>query len=226
MKNARFLNSLLTLMLFAGIPVSCHADDDFGRDRVSKTFTVASFTAIEVNVPCDLMYVPSSTPEFQASAYSEKILSNLKVEVKNGVLVLKWDDYKRPSFRRSNLRIYVGSKYLNNVEINGAADFEADRGIVAKDDFKLVVNGSGDTEINSLKAKTVSVNVNGAADTEISGLNSDVVNIQINGAGDCELSGRAKTVDIRLNGAGDVDISDLIFDKLNTAISGVGRIEQ
>lgn len=196
--------------------------DDNSR-RVSKTFDVGNFTALEVNIPCDIVYEPSFGSKLEISALSEDALSNIIAEVKDNTLILKMEAGNIFKSLKS-VDVYVGSKKLNAVKVNGAADFEAKRGILASDEFKLQVNGSGDVEIETLRVPQLSIVVNGAADLELSDLNCDQLDLQINGAGDCDLDGKAKVVNIKVNGAGDVNISDLKTEKVNSSIRGAGSV--
>lgn len=223
MKNIRIFGILVVLLLANIFVNPAMADDD--RHRVSKTYEIGDFTALEVNVPCDIEYLPAnfSTPALRISARNEEALSAIKVEQTDHVLMIKAEAANILKNLRS-IEVYVSSKKLNSLKINGAGDFEASEGIKADESFSVQVNGSGDIEIDGLRVPHFSLLVNGAGDCEFSELNCKHIDIQINGAGDCELEGRTESINVKVNGAGDVDISHLKADRVNSAIRGAGSV--
>ena len=161
--------------------------------------------------------------QLKIAARNSEVCSQISVEVKDGVLILKPEKASVLRNLRS-IEVYASSKKLNAVKVNGAADFEASRGINADEAFYLQVNGSCDVDIDALRVSKLTIMVNGAADAELSGLVCDDIEVQINGAGDCDLEGRTKTIDVKVNGAGHVDISDLRADKVSSSIRGAGSV--
>lgn len=222
MKNIRMCSILMLLMTSVFVlPLMADEDD---RRMISRTFEVSEFNAIEVNFPCDINYVPATfSSQLKIAARNSDVFSQISVEVKDGVLILKPEKASVLRNLRS-IEVYASSKKLNSVKVNGAADFEASRGINADEAFYLQVNGSCDVDIDALRVSKLTIMVNGAADAELSGLVCDDIDVQINGAGDCDLEGRTKTIDVKVNGAGHVDISDLRADKVSSSIRGAGSV--
>lgn len=223
MKNIRMFGILMLMLLTNAFVNPLMADDDYRK--MSKSFDVSDFEAIDVNIPCDIEYIPAafSSPKLVIYARTEEALSAIKVEVKDKVLILKVDAANFIKTLRS-IDVYVSSRRLNALKINGAADFEAPDGINADDKFSLQINGSGDIEIEGLRVPHFSMVVNGAGDAELSELNCEQIDIVINGAGDCELEGRTESINVKVNGAGDVDITELKADKVNSSIRGAGSV--
>ncbi len=221
MKNAKSMVAGLMMVLSVMCSFSAMADE--GRRKVSRTFDLEKFEAIEVNVPCDIEYISSGTPALRMLANSDAVIDAVQVEVIDGVLIIKWE---QPIRRFGSLKLYVESRYLNSLKVNGAGDFEALKCVSSNDEFKLQINGSGDVDIHSLSAKNLYIKINGASDTEIAGLRCDLIDLQINGAGDCDLEGKTDVLNVKINGAGDVDVSDLQVGQMNTAIRGAGNIER
>ncbi len=221
MKQVKFL-ALLTLLVFAGTPVLRADEDD--RNRASKEIEISDYDVLEVNLPCDVHYVPTLfSAKMKIVADKESSLDYILVEQDGNTLVLSLDKEARLK-RLGDVDVYVSSRKLRSVSVNGACDFEAEQGIRCDDSFNMKVNGAGDADIHGLHADEVTVRVNGAGDLDIDGLNCKSLILTINGAGDAELHGTAKEADIKINGAGDVDIVDLKVDKLSSSVNGVGKV--
>lgn len=208
---------------------------------VTKAVEVAAFDEIVAKGKFDVKYFPGE--QSVKLCGPQKALDKFTVNVVNGVLTL--DAGKTTFIRNDRIVVYIGAPSLKSVRIEGAGDFEADRGISAKD-LELTVAGAGDIEVKRIEADNVRVAINGAGDIDLEYANCDIIDITvngagsadlegiecrkvkatINGAGSAELAGHAKEADVVLNGAGSLDISELRCDNLNSQVNGIGSIKR
>ena len=189
--------------------------------EVTRTFDVAPFDALTINVPGDVVY-ESGAPKVVIVA-PEKYMEHIVVEPDgDGALIIKSDDKKIRSFK--NTKIYVTSDVLNSLTINGAVDMECKHGLRANGDFDLTLNGAGDLDICGLEAAEVTIRCNGAADVDLTGLNAATLDVTINGAGDVNVAGNADRAYLTINGAGDINATGLEAAIIRPSVHGVGSV--
>lgn len=186
---------------------------------ISKDFPVTDFIELEVKVPADIKY-ETGAPYCHVEG-SSGIIDKLDIKVAGNRLTISTDR----KFKINKLDIVLSSSTLRNLNLNGACDFECERGFETES-FKAVCNGAADVSIDNLIAGDVKININGAGDIELENLSAQKTDVQINGAGDVSLSGSSKDVKAVINGAGDVDVKELRYDTISASTNGVGRIER
>ncbi len=208
---------------------------------VTKGVDVAAFDKIVAKGKFDVKYFPGE--QSVKLCGPQKALDKFAVEVVKGVLAL--DAGKTTFIRNDRIVVYICAPSLKSVRIEGAGDFEADRGISAKDlelvvagagnievkrveadNVKIAINGAGDIDLEYANSESIDIIVNGAGSADIEGIECRKVKATINGAGSVEVSGHAKEADVVLNGAGSLDIRELRCDNLNTKLNGVGSIKR
>ncbi|MBO4469148.1 MAG: DUF2807 domain-containing protein [Bacteroidales bacterium] len=190
-------------------------------EQVTKTFDVAPFDVLTINIPGDITY-EAGAPKVVIVA-PEKYMEHIVVEPDGeGAIVIKSDDKKIRSFK--NTRIYVTSDLLSELTINGAADMECKHGIRSAGDFALTLNGAGDLDIVGLEAADVTVRCNGAADLNIKDLKAAALDVTMNGAGDIKVAGEADRAWLTINGAGDIDATGLEAASIRPSVHGVGSV--
>ncbi len=189
--------------------------------EITRTFDVAPFDVLTINVPGDVVY-ESGAPKVVIVA-PEKYMEHILVEPDgDGELVIKSDDKKIRSFK--NTKIYVTSDLLSELTINGAVDMECKHGIRSKGDFSLTLNGAGDLDIFGLEAEDVTIRCNGAADLDLKGLQAADLDVTMNGAGDITVAGTVDRACLTINGAGDIDATGLEATSFRPSVHGVGSI--
>lgn len=186
---------------------------------ISKDFPVTDFIELEVNVPADIKY-ETGAPYCHVEG-SSGIIDKLDIKVAGNRLTISTDR----KFKINKLDIVLSSSTLRNLSLNGACDFECERGFETES-FKAECNGVADVSIDNLIAGDVKININGAGDIELENLSAQKTDVQINGAGDVSLSGSSKDVKAVINGAGDVDVKELRYDTISASTNGAGRIER
>ena len=190
-------------------------------EEQTRTFDVAPFDILTINVPGDVVY-ESGAPKIVIVA-PEKYMEHVVVEPDgDGAIVIKSDDKKIRSFK--NTKIYVTSDCLSELTINGAVDMECKHGIRSNGDFSLTLNGAGDLDIARLEAADVTIRCNGAADLELSELKAATLDVTVNGAGDVNVSGQVDRAWLTINGAGDIDATRLEAATIRPSVHGVGSV--
>lgn len=130
------------------------------------------------------------------------IIEHIKTEVKNGILIIKFEENKSYTTRK-DIKVKLNSNQLSSIQLFGSGDIET-KGIQTVDKFTASVNGSGDIEAK---------------------VNANQVNLEISGSGDIEISGKAKNLEINTRGSGDVEAFKLITENVNIQKSGSGDSE-
>lgn len=212
--------------ILAAIMILCGTAFAFAQDRsdlnyVDKDIPVADFDAVECNLPCDIEYT-TGRPSFQIHVPA-KVEEHLIVTVKGSKLIITLDKTKLYKF--GSIKVRISSPALNSVELNGAVEFDAPKGIEAKD-FTAKLNGASELDIEGLDAKDVKITANGTADIDIEDLNCDDIAVTVNGAGECELAGVCVKADLTVNGVGSIKAYDLKATTVNSAVNGVGSIKR
>lgn len=193
-----------------------------GNDEVMKEIDLKAFTSLTINLPVDVVYTPGDS-KVLIVAKAKHIDHILVRQGDDGAVVIESDDKKIRFW--SETKIYLGSKYLNELKLNGSQEFDCRGTIVSRDGFSLNLNGASDVEIFGIDADWTEITCNGAADLELHSLKSDDVTIKVNGAGDMDLHGiRAKRVDAKINGAGGIDLEGEA-DTVTLSINGAGSID-
>lgn len=208
---------------------------------ITKPVNVDPFDQIVTKGKFDIKYYPGD--QSVKICGPQAAVDKFSLQVVNGVLTI--DSGKTTFIRNDKLVVYVSTPTLKGVRIEGAGDFEADRGVVGKN-VELTVAGAGDIDVKRLEAETVKISINGAGDidlentscetleiivngageADIEGLECRKLDANINGAGSADLSGHAQEATIILNGAGGIDISELRCDNINSQINGIGKIKR
>ena len=186
-----------------------------------KTFEVADFSAVTLDVPADVNYSVSDTPSLLVRV-DENLLEYLTVSVEDGMLRIGTGNRRPRNFKK--FEIEMSSSSLEYLKCNGAVDFVSD-GAVSAETFVMEVDGAADVEMARLDVRNASFKINGAADIDAHLEDAAKVVLTFNGAGDAKLSGRAKAVSVTVNGAGDVDLSRLDYENLEKSINGIGSVK-
>lgn len=195
--------------------------DESNPDRVTKTYDVADFSAIECAGGYEVDY-SIGEPYLSISAPS-KVMEYLVVSCNDGVLKLSMNNKR---VRNTDaVKVTVRSGRLNKVEVAGAVEFDS-KEILTDGEFRMEVSGAGEVDIDRIAATDVILEVNGAGEIDIKGLDCNNVDVQVNGAGSIELKGYSKNARIEVNGAGNVDAREFNCPGLKFEKHGLGVIRR
>ena len=199
---------------------------DFNKLVASKVYVdrkidVARFDEIVSKGNFNIIYTVGD-PAVTVHA-SDNVVDHIIVSVKDACLEIRSDGTRFLSI--GDVEVYVSSRSLNTVKINGSGDFEAEHGMCGEN-VSLNINGAGDIDIDGLLAENVEVTVNGAGDIDIDKLECKELSVTINGAGDADISGKSESADLKINGAGGIDIKELVCPKVYSSVKGIGEISR
>jgi hypothetical protein len=186
-------------------------------DMETRDFDLNKATAVSIHGAFDLNVRMGDKQEISVTI-DDNLWDNFEITVKNGTLVLDWEDDCRPN---SDCRIDLVLPRLDEVSVHGACD--ADIKDYRGDSFSFNVRGAGDLEIDG-KVEDLKINISGAGDVDARDLKADHVNVKISGAGNATVYAE-KSIKARVSGVGNLSYYGDPEDK-NTNVSGIGHISQ
>ncbi|WP_242926299.1 head GIN domain-containing protein [Pontibacter vulgaris] len=165
----------------------------------SETRNVSGFKGIDVGGGFTVELVQGKDENVRIEA-DENLLSNIKTDVKNGVLRI----YNDKSLSTSKgLKAYITVKQLNSIEISGGVKLIG-KSTFKADAFKLDLSGGS--------------KVNLAIDTK--NLTADM-----SGASKVELTGKADELSMNMSGASNVSAQELEAKRVKIEASGASRVK-
>ncbi|MCX7909107.1 MAG: DUF2807 domain-containing protein [Ignavibacteria bacterium] len=188
-----------------------------GSGHLSRqVYEVSSFNKISINVPSNIFIVQDSTPKLEIET-DDNLFYFLYVKTSNDKLIIESEKGLCPR----KLDIYITSPDFAEIEVNGNSDIIA-QSPLNTEKLAILINGSGDIIIDSIKTKKVSVEVNGSGDVRVGGI-TESFNVEINGSGDVQgVKLVAKEVQVEINGSGDVYVN--CQESMKVGIFGSGDV--
>ena len=136
------------------------------------------------------------------------------------------------SLPMSDVKVYLTSPLIKDVEVSGSGTFtatspiEATRfdidlngsgnvilnGLLSCSYLDLELKGSGDIRISESKVDKLEAEVSGSGNINFENITANSINSTISGAGNIRLKGTAKTNTQSITGAGKVDITELTVE--------------
>jgi type 1 fimbria pilin len=144
------------------------------------------------------------------------------VEVKDGILHVKYDNEGRWSTGNKKLKAYISIKQIDKLTVSGACDVFLS-GILKADD--LTINLSGATDLKGkIDAKKLSIDLDGASDMNITG--GTVTQLTIEASGASSFKGFDLVTDYcdaKVSGASDIRIT--VNKELSAHASGASNVQ-
>ena len=170
--------------------------------QASEERQVGAFTAIGVSGPFEVT-LTSGTPGTIHIEGNSNVRDNIETKVKEGVLVIKFKNYKIASRMNSRIRIEIPIETVNSVKLSGSGRIVTDFKIKTNELY-TALSGSG-----KITVAVTAQNLKG----------------KLSGSGKIELKGEAENTNLQLSGSGRITASELKSKEANVKISGSGRIE-
>jgi hypothetical protein len=195
--------SILVISFFSIISISAQQINDVN----AEVRQASGFRAISVSNAFDVYLTQSNQEAVAVSASEAKYKERIKVEVKDGTLIIKYENEgKMWSKGDKKLKVYISFKEIEKLNISGACDVFVNGIIKARD---LVIHQSGASD---LKGKleisgTLDVDLSGASDMQVSG---SAANVRIDASGACDFKGYdfvTETCNAKASGASDIKIT-------------------
>jgi len=173
-----------------------------GASAAEKKFMVTGFDEIDVAGPFDVVVNVGSGQSVRAVG-AQKDLDRLKVEVSGrelriGTRERGWFDWSKTE----PVKIWVTVPSLKAASLAG----------------------SGDVQIDRVKADGFSASIAGSGDLSIAALNATAAKFSIAGSGDLTAAGSCRTADVSIAGSGDVNIGGLRCQSLSASVAGSGNV--
>ena len=167
-----------------------------------------NFTAIKVSGAFDVYITQSEEEALAVSAAEQKYLSQVKTEVKDGVLRIWYDAGSLKSWNtgKMKLKAYISFKDISRLQVGGACDVYV-QGKIKLDNLKIDASGASDIKEGAWEIGKLSVDMSGASDVKMSGT---VGKISVEASGASDFSGYnlvADYGDFKASGASDIQIT-------------------
>lgn len=199
-KTALLLTALISTITFAKA-------QNVVYDANAQTRNVSGFYAIQVAGGIDIYLAQGSNEGVAVSAGEEKFIHKIKTEVKEGVLMIWYDNDKSwwsdKTVNNKKLKAYVTVKEVKSIQASGASDVYV-QGRVQADELKLKMSGASDFKgaINCFK-----------------------LSISNSGASDIHLTGAATHTKITMSGASAFKNYDFVTDYCDIHVSGASHVK-
>jgi Putative auto-transporter adhesin, head GIN domain len=195
-----------TLVLGAGLLVwtACAVADEPVRQarEISQPFD-----EVRLDADIDLELSQSDSVSLVIEAPREE-LTNIRSEVKDGVLVLE-----RPDSPSSNFSSWF-RRHQRPRALLSAPSIE-----------RLVVDGSGNAHAGTLTSHAFEIRISGSGDVKIDRLAATRLRCDVAGSGKVVLAGSVTNQRVRLSGSGDYRAADLKSEAATLSVSGSGDAE-
>lgn len=214
-RNQNYFKSYF-FIVFILLLISCKNEN---LKPIEKTFEYKSFTGIANFTGADISITKSSDFDIKVAA-DQKVIENLKFEVKNGILVIEFR--KKLSFNFTQLKIDISMPELDLCELHGSGSVISKDTFALNHDVKLEINGSGSINTCFITTGSTKAEVSGSGDIILFG-KSNSFNISINGSGEIKAFDYiANQAIIEISGSGDTEIN--VSKNLNVKINGSGSV--
>ncbi len=215
-----------TILTFAALSA---ATTVMAGNVVTETYSIKSnYTAISVSnrIEIELIDAPKNSVRVEID---ELLLPHLQIVVKNGVLVLNFDDQREVErLRKRNLnladtRVYVSARGVDTFTASGMSEFEADMPIVAST-ITISASGMSSIDFERVECKTISLSISGKTEVDAQ-VQADKCDLSVSGMSEVDLEGRTDRLSLRLSGMSEVSLDELHARTAKVSVSGMSSAE-
>lgn len=193
---------LLPILLIIGVAKAGIAQKTI-NDPNAEVREAKNFSSIELSSAFDVYLTQGNEESVAVSASEAKYRDDIKVEVKGGVLIVKYDSKGKWNTGNRKLKAYISFKQLDRLKVSGACDVYV-VGDWKDDNLKIDLSGAS--------------NVKGKVDMQ-------KLMVDISGASDLTLTGSVGQLNVEASGASDFKGFDLAVDYCNAKASGASDIK-
>ena len=176
------------------------------NDANAETREAKNFTSISVSNAFEVYLSQGSEETVAVSASEQKYKDKIKVEVKDGVLKISYDEggkfWKRFT-GNMKLKAYISFKSVNKITASGACDIRLQGKMTADD---------------------LTINLSGASDWKNGEVNANKLSVHLSGASDMTMTGSSKELKIDASGASSFKSWDFAADNCNVQASGASGV--
>ena len=203
--RATSLTLLLTVSSLAFSPLAnAHDDEDHGPKNgdIQQLHDLEDFDQIEIRGVYRLNVTAGQDYRVFTSGQSKEV-EDMKVYVKDGILVLDQDqDKKKKINNRDGVWADISLPSLNGVDITGVGTGDIMR--VNSERFSLDVSGVGELEIAGL-CGSLDASMRGVGEINASGLECKNADVSLKGVGEVSIFA-SESVDVSAKGIGEVNV--------------------
>lgn len=196
---------------------------------VTETYPIKSnYTAISVTNVIEVVLLDAPKNSIRVET-DERLMPYLQIVVKNGVLVLNFDDQREVErLRKRNLnladtRVYVSARGVDTFTASGMSEFEADMPIAAST-ITISASGMSSIDFERVECKTFSLSISGKTEVDAQ-VQADKCNISVSGMSEVDLEGRTDRLSLRLSGMSEVSLDELHARTAEVYVSGMSEAE-
>lgn len=212
------------ILLICLSAISCVFND---RERIrgngiltTETLNYADFNSVKSYGFFDI-YLETGNDFKVEMEGDENILPYIDIYVENNTLHIR--SKRNVSLNpEHDVKIYIDAPVFKLVSSSGSGDIKSTAQVLASDEIKFQVNGSGDIEVN-VDAPTVVAEINGSGDAELRG-NCRYFDGSIKDSGDIK-AGNLKAEDVKIFIAGSGDAEVFASIALDVTIRGSGGVK-
>ena len=196
---------------------------------VTETYPIKSnYTAISVTNMIEVVLLDAPKNSIRVET-DERLMPYLQIVVKNGVLVLNFDDQPEVErLRKRNLnladtRVYVSARGVDTFTASGMSEFEADMPIAAST-ITISASGMSSIDFERVECKTFSLSISGKTEVDAQ-LQADKCDLSVSGMSEVDLEGRTDRLSLRLSGMSEVSLDELHARTAEVYVSGMSEAE-
>lgn len=196
---------------------------------VTETYPIKSnYTAISVTNMIEVVLLDAPKNSIRVET-DERLMPYLQIVVKNGVLVLNFDDQREVErLRKRNLnladtRVYVSARGVDTFTASGMSEFEADMPIAAST-ITISASGMSSVDFERVECKTFSLSISGKTEVDAQ-LQADKCDLSVSGMSEVDLEGRTDRLSLRLSGMSEVSLDELHARTAEVYVSGMSEAE-
>ena len=191
--------------------------------NIGMETTMQPFEDVEIGGAFKVIYEQGDEAYTVRIEASEQALKEMTVYVKDKALRIR-KAVSKPTVSFKDVKVYVTSPVIDDIEIAGSGVFTASNHITAED-LNAEVAGSGKILLASVSSKETSMEIAGSGNIEIGKLQTGKAEAEIAGSGDVNLGAMTcKTFNIEIAGSGNVNCEQIDADNVHTEIAGSGDV--
>lgn len=196
---------------------------------VTETYPIKSnYTAISVTNMIEVVLLDAPKNSIRVET-DERLMPYLQIVVKNGVLVLNFDDQReverlrKRNLNLANTRVYVSARGVDTFTASGMSEFEADMPIAAST-ITISASGMSSIDFERVECKTFSLSISGKTEVDAQ-LQADKCDLSVSGMSEVDLEGRTDRLSLRLSGMSEVSLDELHARTAEVYVSGMSEAE-
>jgi len=172
-------------------------------DPNARVREAKNFHAIELSNAFDVYLTQSNEESVAVSASEAQYQDKIIVEVKGGVLIVRYDNKGKWNTGNKKLKAYISFKQIDRLNVSGACDVYV---------------------VDNWKAENLKIDLSGASNLK-GKVEAAKLMVDQSGASDMTLTGTVGQLNIEASGASDFKGFDLAVDYCNAKASGASDIK-